>query len=390
MTQSTPFTIRPVNRRWLLFTAVFVFALLGSGQLFAVTDLLHRPAMKTGKSVSSMLTDVVNTGTRIVAVGERGHIVYSDDKGVNWQQAEVLTSLTLTAVYFPSAQNGWAVGHDGLVLHSNDGGLNWTVQLEGMAIIKASLTLAKALVAEKEAALAAAVPESQAALNTELEALRYTLEDFQRSLDKKICCEPLMDVWFKNDKEGMVVGAYGQFCRTVDGGNTWTACWDRIDNPDRNHLNAITPGANGSLFIAGEFGNIFRSLDGGEHFEKLSCPYEGTFFGIVAYPNDPYVLAYGLGGNVVHSTDLGGNWRHIQTKTGGTIGGAAVCSDGTLIMVSYTGEILTGSGKTATFTQQKSGGGWIGVADAMDGNVVMVGMRGPQRLPIADNQQGDK
>ncbi|MDX9787787.1 MAG: YCF48-related protein [Desulfobacterales bacterium] len=391
MTQSTRFAVTPLNRRWLLFIAVFVFVLSGSVPIYAVTDLLHRPAMKTGKAVSSMLTDVANTGTRLVAVGERGHILYSDDKGINWQQAEVPTSLTLTAVYFPSAQKGWAVGHDGVVLHSEDGGLNWTRQLDGMALIEAGLTLAKSLVAEKEAALAAADPENQTALSSELDALRFTMEDFQRSFDEKICCEPLMDVWFKNDMEGFVVGAYGQIGRTVDGGKTWQACWDRIDNPDRNHLNSICAGAKGSIFIAGEFGSIFRSLDEGAHFEKLSSSsYDGSFFGIVAYPNDPFVIAYGLGGNIVHSTDLGETWRHLETETGGTIGGATVCSDGTLIMVSYSGVILIGSGETATFTQQKVGAGWIGVADALDGNAVMVGMRGAQRLPIGDYKQGDK
>ena len=94
--------------------------------VWAINDLLLLPAVKSPRATGSVLLDVTRAGQRLVAVGERGHVLYSDDNGQNWQQGAVPVSVTLTAVHFPGAQKGWAVGHDGVVLHSQDGGENWS------------------------------------------------------------------------------------------------------------------------------------------------------------------------------------------------------------------------------------------------------------------------
>jgi len=73
-------------------------------------DLLLRPAVKSSLSSASILMDVVNTGKRLVAVGERGHILLSDDSGDSWNQVDVPTSVTLTAVSFPTPERGWVIG----------------------------------------------------------------------------------------------------------------------------------------------------------------------------------------------------------------------------------------------------------------------------------------
>ncbi len=56
--------------------------------------------------------------------GERGIVLLSDDAGVSWRQAKVPVSVSLTAVQFVDAEQGWAVGHLGVVLHTQDGGGN--------------------------------------------------------------------------------------------------------------------------------------------------------------------------------------------------------------------------------------------------------------------------
>ncbi|HEV8078545.1 MAG TPA: YCF48-related protein, partial [Marinobacter sp.] len=101
---------------------------------FAVADLLELPARSTELAATSLLTDVTRTGDseRLVAVGERGHIIYSDNGGANWVQASVPVSVTLTGVDFGSANHGWAVGHSGAVLHSSDAGASWALQMTGI------------------------------------------------------------------------------------------------------------------------------------------------------------------------------------------------------------------------------------------------------------------
>ncbi|TWJ11095.1 WD40/YVTN/BNR-like repeat-containing protein, partial [Geobacter argillaceus] len=96
-------------------------------------DVLDTPAAKSSHAAQTLLTSVTLAGTRVVGVGQHGHIVYSDDRGKNWTQSTVPVSSDLLAVHFPSAQKGWAVGHDGVVLHSSDGGANWVKQFDGRA-----------------------------------------------------------------------------------------------------------------------------------------------------------------------------------------------------------------------------------------------------------------
>ena len=90
-------------------------------------------AMIMPKASTSLLLDIAAAGERLVAVGERGHIVYSDDDGENWTQAQVPTSVMLTRVFFLDDSQGWAVGHDGHVLFTRDAGTNWELQRDGLA-----------------------------------------------------------------------------------------------------------------------------------------------------------------------------------------------------------------------------------------------------------------
>ena len=48
-------------------------------------------ALESAKASRSLLLDVTHAGNRMVAVGDRGHILYSDDQGKSWTQAKVPT-----------------------------------------------------------------------------------------------------------------------------------------------------------------------------------------------------------------------------------------------------------------------------------------------------------
>ena len=83
---------------------------------------LALPAVKSPLAARAPLNAVALAGIRLVAAGSRGHIVYSDDEGKSWTQADVPVSSDLLALHLPSARQGWAVGHEGVVLHTSDGG----------------------------------------------------------------------------------------------------------------------------------------------------------------------------------------------------------------------------------------------------------------------------
>ncbi len=54
---------------------------------------------------------------------------------------------------------------------------------------------------------------------------------------------------------------------------------DRIGSAEAFHLNQIVPAPDGTLFIAGESGFVYRSADGGENWDILEPGYEGSFYG---------------------------------------------------------------------------------------------------------------
>ena len=56
-------------------------ALMISAPAFALDDVLMTPSMETNKATESLLLNMAHAGAGLVAVGERGHIIFSKDSG---------------------------------------------------------------------------------------------------------------------------------------------------------------------------------------------------------------------------------------------------------------------------------------------------------------------
>lgn len=285
-------------------------------------DPLDTPSAKSPLAPLRLLTAAAFAGQRMVTAGQRGHVVYSDDAGRTWKQAEVPVSSDLTGLSFPSAKRGWAIGHGGVVLASSDGGASWTRQLDGRGI---SVILALA---------ASAVPAGRDELRDQLLFLASQGADL-----------PLLDVWFDDEKTGTVVGAFNLILHTEDGGASWTPWLDRTENPKALHLYAIRR-LGGTLWIAGEQGLLLKHEAG--RFQPVRTPYEGSFFGLTG--SDQAVLAFGLRGNVVRSADGGTTWQKVETGLEVALTGGARAPDGCLLLVSSAGQILVSRDGGLTFS----------------------------------------
>lgn len=259
-------------------------------------SVLDRPAMASAKAGKSLLLDIAKAGYRLVAVGDRGHIVYSDNDGKTWVQAKVPVSVMLTSVHFPTPQKGWAVGHHGVILHSADGGATWVLQ------------------------------------------------QADRDETSEKAGAPLLGVWFADANNGYAVGAYGYFLSTNDGGVSWLDNSGAVPNPDGWHLNAISGAAGGPVFIVGEHGKLFRSADNGATWSELASPFDGSFFGIAPLAPD-LVLVYGLQGRLFASKDQGNSWRQVQTGVTSGINAAALLQSGKVVVAGNAGVILVAADK---------------------------------------------
>lgn len=206
-----------------------------------------RPAMMAPLAAKTTLLGLAQAGPRLVAVGQRGHILLSDD-GTQWRQVEVPVNAMLNRVRFRDEQTGWAVGHDATVLLTTDGGQTWSLQHHD--------------------------PESR----------------------------PLYDVLPLDGGRVIAVGGYGTFLDSADDGRSWQPRSFPLGDLGQ-HFNAATRLADGTLLIAGERGLLARSKDGGGTWELLDSPYTGSFFGVLP-AGDKGALVFGLRGNLYVSSDV--------------------------------------------------------------------------------------
>src|ERR1700682_6601050 len=89
-------------------------AALGCGIVFCAwaADILPSAGKLRATTMQRLLlVDAERLGNRIVAVGDRGYIVLSDDGGTSWKRAKSPPAPLLTALDFLDAQAGLAVGH---------------------------------------------------------------------------------------------------------------------------------------------------------------------------------------------------------------------------------------------------------------------------------------
>lgn len=352
-------------------------AALVAPQALALADILETPARPTELAPRSLLTDATRAGDRIVSVGERGHIIYSDDQGQSWTQAEVPVSVTLTAVDFGTADSGWAVGHSGAVLHSSDAGETWQLQLDGIRAAELVIASKEEQIAELEAQIEQAPEDQKEDLEWALDDLYFAMENAQSDLDIGPV-NPLLDVWFENDQHGFVVGAYGMVLRTRDGGNTWQDWAPYLDNPTNFHYNSISEVAGGGLVIVGEAGQIHVSTDGGETWQKRESPYDGSLFGVSGTSRVNEILAFGLRGNTLLSTDLGRTWTMVPNEANATLNSAAVAADGRITLVGNGGAVLMSSNHGETFRPhfREDRAGVMAVVPISGTNLLLVGEGG--------------
>tara|TARA_R100001443_G_scaffold117441_1_gene142736 strand:- start:24569 stop:25618 length:1050 start_codon:yes stop_codon:yes gene_type:complete len=272
-------------------------------------------------TAESLLTDVQKVSDNFyVAVGERGHILLSND-ATHWRQSPVPTQSMLTAVFFVDEQHGWAVGHDALILATSDGGASWQLQ-------------------------------------------QFLPED-----DK-----PLLDVYFRDTQHGMAVGAYGLFYVTTDGGSTWeqelfvelAAEEDKeylLDlqqtDPDiyRQELSSILPHFNrlfidgNTLYMVGEAGFIAKSLDFGSSWQRLEEFYNGSLFDLHRTP-EMGLLAVGLRGHVFRSEDNGQNWQQIEISESATLNSVFSDAMGNIYLTGNAGTLLQSTDDGVSFTER--------------------------------------
>lgn len=215
----------------------------------------------SGAPRGPLLLDAALAGDSVVAVGERGLVVRSND-GRTWTPTPAPIAGTLCAVAFAGPLEGWAAGHGAVILRTTDGGITWTPQFTG--------------------------PDPEA---------------------------PFLDLLALGQGHVLAVGAFGVFFESRDNGATWT---QRAVLDVDLHLNRIVRTDDGRIYLAGESGTLLRSDDDGATWRSLETGDDGSLYGVLALRSGT-LLAYGLRGRVYRSTDDGASWNLIRTPGTGLL-----------------------------------------------------------------------
>jgi photosystem II stability/assembly factor-like uncharacterized protein len=251
-----------------------------------------------------VVLDLVAAGGRLVAVGERGHVLLSDDEGRNWRQAKAVpTRATLTCVHATGTGVLWAAGHGGVILNSADGGENWN--------------------------LAAGKADGP---------------------------DVLLSIRVEADGRGLAVGGFGAAQASADGGRSWKPVTLLQGDAGERHLNRIFVSAAGSWLIAAEGGHVLRSADRGDvasmRWAAVKTPYAGSLWTGLQLPAGA-LLAGGMRGNLVRSVDDGLNWVHLPVPEAGSFTAVAALADGRPIAVGVDGTVVLGDAAGEKFRLQR-------------------------------------
>lgn len=320
-------------------------------------------------AAASLLQDVARSGDRLLAVGERGHILISTDEGASWQQVPAVPTRSMLISITAAGDQLWAVGHDSVILHSNDGGDSWQ------------------LVSEEPGG------------------------------------DPLLEVMFDEQGVGLAIGAYNLLMRSDDWGTNWSVDTisdllveqEAAENDDEDslnemglidqdamaeyedegiqyHLNGLIRLQDDTLLVAAEAGRYFISTDGGDSWSQHELDYQGSLFGVTHMRQAGCLVMYGLRGHVFQNCEFNdddgdqSNWNEIRTDSDAGLFAAAEDQAGRLWLVGANGAIfsLAANGELQDFTVDQ-GDDFTAVMPLADG-LLLLGESGPQRKPYSNLQ----
>lgn len=285
------------------------------------------PSAPASNATQATMLDAVWAGERVVAVGDHGVVLLSDDQGKHFRQASAVpVSSQLTGVSFVDAKRGWAVGHWGAILSTIDGGETWQIQ-------RLSST-----------------------------------ED-----------RPLFAVHFFNAQQGVAVGLWSLLLLTNDGGQTWTEQTLQAPSGAKKadlNLMGLFADSRGTLYATAEHGQLLLSEDRGGSWRYLDTGYEGTLW-CGAVLADGSLLLGGQRGTLLHGSATVKGLSRIPTQSKGSITSIAVA--GSRVMAVGLDGLVLQSGDGGHSFQEKQSVDGLSLTAALfnvEGGAVLFSRRG--------------
>jgi photosystem II stability/assembly factor-like uncharacterized protein len=329
---------------------------------------LVQPTAISPLAQAGLFNDIARAGDRLVAAGERGRILLSDDSGVSWRQVPCPVSATLISCRFASAKIGWISGQMGVVLKTTDGGESWARVLDGF-------TAANALVAEARADAAkpgaTPPPSSDSTTPTELQNAQFFVSSGASN--------PLLTILPLSETHLLTFGAFGLALESLDGGATWQGIAARVPDPNGLHIYSALQTSD-AVITVGEQGLIMRGPSDGA-LSTVQSPFSGSLFGLLSVAPGSQ-LAFGLQGAVLLSSDDGRTWQSSQPATSSGILSGLVLKDQRILLGDEGGNLLVSADAGQNFKPLPGTAPVTALAQAPDQSIILGTPIGLRRLHI--------
>jgi photosystem II stability/assembly factor-like uncharacterized protein len=325
--------IRPPLSHWAVALGALLALAISTGADAAEATPKAQPAARVAHALQAKLLAATRAGDRIVAVGDHGVVLLSDDDGKSWRQAKAVpVDVQLNAVSFADDRQGWAVGHWGMVLRTEDGGDSWVVQRQA------------------------------------------SQED-----------RPLFGVHFFDAQHGVAVGLWSLVLTTADGGRSWKqltlAAPPGAKKADLN-LYGLFAGERGDLYATSARGTLLHSADRGQSWTYIATGYRGSFWTGVKLSDGSVVVA-GLRGTIYRSPNGQDGWTKVESGTSASITSIKVWRESghdTIVAAAVDGAVLRSADVGASFQREAARTGepsLTAVVFGKGGQAVLLSRDGP-------------
>jgi photosystem II stability/assembly factor-like uncharacterized protein len=267
-------------------------------------------------------------------VGYYGTILHSKDKGLTWEIQPSPTRNALFRVQFLDRDRGWISGSYGTVLHTANGGKNWSAQPTGTTEHLLGLT--------SVGSQTWAVGSRGTILHRPEQAGSWSNSSLPEDLT-------FSSVSFVDSNRGWIAGEFGVIFQTHDGGKTWTKQKSPIEvsfasGESRNLFALLFPDANNG-FAFGLDGIILKAHAGSRweivRQKEKSNRSAGADHLFAAAAFNGRLWAVGERGTLLYSELEGSIWRTASAQTPRvSLNGIAFGKDGWGLIVGNRGVIL--------------------------------------------------